>query len=1191
MSFTPLFAFSICRMKCNGWFQPLVRWQSLTYAFLLIACYLLMQLYSQDVGAEERQSAVDLTAVEKRWIKDNPGVAVGGSPDWMPFNFADENGLYEGIANDYLQLIAKKTGISLSVSIAPWSENLKKLKDNKIDLLGAVYITEERRGYLNFSQPYFEVLDFFFIRDDVSAKTLDDLKGKRVAIPKGYANIRFLRVNFPDIEIVLVETFGEAIDAVLEHRAELLYDTYGSLIYSIEKKGVNTIVPFKSTSHLGDKYIHIATRKELPELASIIQKGLDAISITERRAISQRWLGRRDDFSNNNEFVVTAQERLWLQKTPVIRFAGDPNWLPYEAFNSEGEYVGIVADYLALIEKKLGINVDIIATESWIDSVAKMKRGEIDVLSETSDSELKSHLTFTRDYISSPLVIVMSKEASYVEDIDQIEDKTIALIKDYGYVSKIANKYPHVDFAYVDSIQEGLSAVSTGKVDALVATLAQASYHISELSMNNIRIVGKTEFNTKLAFGMREGFLPLQAMFDRALDDITPDEKQQIMKKWGKHKYAEKIDYRLLLQVACVFLLIIIFTLYWNRKLAREVALRKVAEEQTRILIDKIPLQIVVTSYDGRILSANPQALIDHQLSEGEMGQYNIMAFYENEGDRDSIIEEISARGMVEQKIVSMRGVNNNIRNMMLSITPIVYCNTPALLSIAVDMTERLEFESALEKAKEYAEAASREKSEFLANMSHEIRTPMNAILGFTGLLMEEIKDKKQKSFIQTIQSAGKNLLVLINDILDLSKIEAGKLTIEKKPCNPVSQFQELNDIFSLKFKEENIELVFDIEPGSPQSLYLDEVRLRQVLFNLIGNAIKFTEKGSVRVELRTDNADQVHNKIDLMISVEDSGIGISKDQQKLIFEQFLQSSGQDGRKYGGTGLGLSISKRLVEMMGGTLTLVSQLGKGSVFTVKLPGVDIASMAAEPMLKMNDQEVTSAVNFLPANILIVDDVDDNRDLLMADFADAGFTLSCAVNGLEALNHVADQTFDLILMDIRMPVMDGYEAAAEIKKISTVPIVALTASVMADESSLLKNINFDGYLRKPVSRDELYVELSKFLPFETLKTTETPSNDYTAISTADMSVVVYVKAELEGLSEQYKSISDSNNLSEITAFANALNGINDLYPFAPVSHYAQQLLEQVAMFDIPSIQRSIKDYPQLVDRVEELAANFT
>ncbi len=1141
---------------------------------------------------------IELTPLEKSWLKNNPVVSVGGSPDWTPFNFADETGEYKGIAHDYLQLIAQKTGLSFDITIAPWSESLRNLKDNQIDLLGAVYDTVERRRYLNFSKPYFEVLDFFFIRDDVDAKTLEDLKGKRVAIPKGYANIAFLEENFPELEVVLVETFSEAIDTVLERRAELLYDTYGSLIYAIENKGINTIIPFKSTSNFGKKYIHIATRKQLPELASIIQKGLDGISEVERRAISKRWLGSRVVESDpDKQIEMSFEERLWLSNNPVLRFAGDPNWLPYEAFNSDNEYVGIVAEYLALIEKKLGIRFKMVQTRSWSESVEKVKQGEIDVLSETSDSDLKTHLNFTRHYVSSPLVIIMNKNASYIDGIEQIKNKRIALIKDYGYVPKIVKAYPDIVFQRVDSIQQGLAEVSTAKVDVLVATLAQASFHISDLGMNNIRIVGQTDFETQLAFGVKTELPHLLGLFDRALLSITPDEKQQIMNKWGKPKYAERINYQLLFQVAVGLLLIILFTLYWNRKLAKEVGLRKVAEEQTRILIDKIPLQIVVTSYDGHVLSANPQALDDHQIAEAEMAKYNIMDFYVNKSDRDSVINEITEKGMVEQKIVSMHGLHKQVRKMMLSITPIVYLNEPALLSIAVDLTDRLEFEDTLAKAKEYAEAASRAKSEFLANMSHEIRTPMNAILGFTGLLLEEVDDPKLKSFVNIIQAAGRNLLVLINDILDLSKIEAGKLTIDKIPCNPADQFQDLNDMFSLKAREKSIALEFNIDPRLPSSLHLDAVRLRQVLFNLLGNAIKFTEQGVIRLQLNADNEDEARSKVDLVISVEDSGIGISQDQQKLIFEQFAQSSGQDSRKYGGTGLGLSISKRLVEMMGGTLTLESTLGKGSIFTVKLPGVDVAAMTVVPTLTPDNNLLCDEINFLPATLLIVDDVDDNLELLKANFAATELIVESAENGLVALNRVEERNFDLILMDLRMPVMDGYEAAERIKKITDVPIIALTASVMSNEFSAHENTHFEGYLRKPVSKSELFVELAKYLPSETAKFQATRieahgskanlAGECIEISPLDATSLPFVVGEIEGLSSHYKTIVKGNNISEISSFADALLEINERYPFAPVNEFARELLEQISRFDIPAIKRTMNTYPQLCARIEKMA----
>jgi two-component system sensor histidine kinase EvgS len=262
----------------------------------------------------------------------------------------------------------------------------------------------------------------------------------------------------------------------------------------------------------------------------------------------------------------------------------------------------------------LGIKLDIIPTATWIESVAKVKRGEIDVLSETSDSDLKSHLTFTRSYLSSPVVIVMKEGEDYVEDINQIKDRKIAVIDAYGYVPEIIGKYPDIEFETVDSIQEGLTAVSTGKVDALLATLAQASYQKSKLGINNIRIVGKTEFDTKLAFGMREEFAPLVPLFNRALASISQSDKQDIFRKWGKQKYEAKVDYDLLAKLAVIFLTILAIIFYWNRKLDKEIEFRKEVEAQTQVLIDTIPLQIIVSSFTGDILTANPKALTDYNI-------------------------------------------------------------------------------------------------------------------------------------------------------------------------------------------------------------------------------------------------------------------------------------------------------------------------------------------------------------------------------------------------------------------------------------------------------------------------------------------------------------------------------------------------------------------------------------------------
>lgn len=1372
---------------------------------------------------EQVSEQLELTDQEKIWIKKHPRVSVGGSPDWTPFNFVNKQGQYSGIANDYLNLVSNKTGLTFDVSIDKWSNNLQKIRDHKIDVLPAVYFTEERNQYLTYTTPYFEMLDYFFIRDDLDVKSFDDLNGKRVAIPENYAHEKLLKEYFPEIKIVTVDTFTGAIEAVLENRADMLYDTYASLAYTIKQEGINTIVPFKSTRHLGKNAIHIVTRKDDLVLASIIEKGLDAITEQEKQFIFNKWLGQKQevkkqtlnltteeqqwikanpivrygaekdwapyDFINEeglhdgvakdylelisqisglqfvpviddwggllkkareqqidllpaiyfskerSEFlnftrpyqsmldyffirddieaetledlngktvaipkgflhidivkqqfpllkilevnslmeaiestiekksdiliephsvisymlkkhnittirafkalppseprnlhmavskgqpvltgilnkaiaaltesekqrlhnkwfgyqsteieqsiVLSVAEQKWLEEHPVIRFTGDPNWLPYEAFDKQGNYIGIVAEHLKLIEEKLGINVEIIPSQTWSESVAKVKRKEIDVLSETSNSDLKSLLTFTQEYVSSPVVIIMRNNEDYVENIDQIKQRKIAVIKEYGYVPEIIKKYPELKFNTVDTIQDGLTSVSTGKLDALIATLAQASYHISELGINNIRIVGKTEFNTRLAFGMQQEFAPLVPLFNRALSSISQSEKQRIFDAWGKHEFAAKIDYVFLTEMVAIFLFIIVIFIYWNRKLAVEIARRKEVEAQTQALIDNIPLLIIVTTFQGRILTANPRALSDYEINKDEIDQLNMSDFYSDLNDREAVIKELKEKGRVEQKIIQFKKLDGTPHSMMVSVMPMLYQNETALLTIAVDMTERLEMEAALKVAKEAAETANRAKSEFLANMSHEIRTPMNAIIGFTELLNEQIKEPKLQSFVKTIQSAGNNLLVLINDILDLSKIEAGKFRIKKSACNPHDLFSELGNIFMLKMQEKNIDFTLEIDPVIPPSLQLDAIRLRQVLFNLIGNAVKFTDQGYIRVKARAVNKDEIHSKLDLIISIEDSGIGISEDQQQLIFRDFEQSSGQDVRKYGGTGLGLSISKRLLEMMGGDISLNSQIGKGSTFSIKLVDVDVAPLAVG--VDNEKSELNTNVNFLPGKILIVDDVEDNLDLLLANFADTNLQTVEAKNGLEAVNLARQQQFDLILMDIRMPVMDGYQAAQEIKSFSRVPIVALTASVMTDEFEQKKSENFDGYLRKPVLKKNLFSELCDFLPFEEIAVSESTMVAQ-ALTDSERQSLPFALESLEKLIEQCNVVSKNNNISEIKVFADEIMEIAKKYSISIIDDYAEQLINGIDSFDIAVIKHSLSDYPDLIRKLK-------
>lgn len=396
----------------------------------------------------------------------------------------------------------------------------------------------------------------------------------------------------------------------------------------------------------------------------------------------------------------------------------------------------------------------------------------------------------------------------------------------------------------------------------------------------------------------------------------------------------------------------------------------------------------------------------------------------------------------------------------------------------------RKQNEIALYRAKESAEDANRMKSEFLANMSHEIRTPLNAIVGFSGILKE--KSEGNPVFCEYLDNIGQSsrvLLSLINDILDLSKIEAGRMVVNYHPVDIIRLIDEIRSVFSLKAKEKGIKINVSL-PDSPHgSLITDEKYLRQILFNLVGNAVKFTQRGYVNVILNVVPRETEGSKVDLIFRVEDTGIGIPFSQLKSIFEPFVQVEMRDQSKYGGTGLGLSITKRLVELLGGTITAESETGKGSVFSFTVFDLDVASLRNDERQVYKGTDL-KGIRFRNPVLLLCEDVFSNRQVIKGYLESLNITITEAENGEECLNEIRKQRPDLILMDMQMPVMDGYTTINIIKSddsLKAIPVIALTASGMKMQKDKFEKVA-DDFLLKPVYRNDLLEKLIRFLPYD-------------------------------------------------------------------------------------------------------------
>lgn len=1030
---------------------------------------------------------------EWRWVGEKKTLRIATwEPQNPPIDIIHTSNLFEGISADYLKIIGDQLNIKMQLLRYPSrSDALMALEYGAVDMLIDDPGTPERNvGTFSSSLPFIADYPALIAREETEKNATPNEKAFSLAVPENYLTDEQIHSLYPNAVVTRFSSTQSAMAALAYKSLDYALVNLSTATFLIDSNYNNTL-RIEAVRSAGSTGGHFVYRRGNERLENIINKIIVSIPQLQHDAIINYWLLGSDFLWLQRPMVLSAQEQRWIKNNPVVKVIVNPVDAPVSFQGVNGTFYGINSDLLQLVSLRTGIKFELTSSSDVKRTRELLEDKQASMLGSIIWSEKRSEdMTYTHPWMSAPFVLVVKNEPDAPRNL--MGKLTIVTVSGNGIEGQLAAQYPEIQWKHVPNSAMALRLVNEGKVDGAIHTNVGSGFMIQRYFQGKLKIafvVGNS--NAEYGFALRPDERELESILNKTLDDMPPRVFTKIVNKWQGIPEIPLQTWRIystqyLITAALAFALLI-GCLLWAFSLRRSMKIRQSAQAALQeelnfreSLLQGAPVPVYVINGEGEIISRNAawEAFFVH-TSQKTLA----LPLYDTRHPLAPVLPALQTaiaspddgtHEKYEHKLVIRDGETERL---LAHWATRLTGNEVRLICGWQDVTAQENLLTAVSHEKDNANLANKAKSTFLATMSHEIRTPVSAIIGLLEIAEQSrTADTPDGEALRLAYLSAQSLLELIGDVLDMSRIESGKLELAPDWGDIRFLLTEVTSVFEGMAKQKQLYLYWETFVDEEFEVFVDFQRLKQVLFNFVGNAIKFTSSGGVRIELRTRFT--TDNECELQILVEDTGVGISEEDQARLFVSYSQLD--EGKKHAGSGLGLVISSEIMQHMGGKVRLNSQPGFGTTIVI--------AFSAPYRLKTDEGErcaenelVAVGASTQDIKVLIVDDHSTNRLLLQRQLELLGHRVTAATNGEEVLALCENDSFDLIITDCQMPVMNGFELTRALRRQgSSVIIWGLTANAQQQERDACLEAGMNECVFKPMNKRKLQDLFQYFYP---------------------------------------------------------------------------------------------------------------